>query len=205
MISRVCIKVCGITNQEDADRAVAGGATALGFNFYLPSPRYIAPERAAGIASPSGVRRAGIFVDEDRARVDEIARIAALDVAQLHGEETSAEYPSTVCVWKAARLKPDSDLTQYDLVPAEALLLDGPASGVSFKWRAVAHQLRVCFQRPHRIILAGGLDASNVAEAVAFMHPWGVDACSRIESAPGKKDHKKMTEFLQAARGALGA
>jgi len=199
------LKVCGITNQEDCDAAIAGGATALGFNFYPPSPRYIAPERAAEIASAPGVRRVGVFVNEDRKRVDEIVRIAALDVAQLHGDETSAEYPAAAPVWKAIRVGPDFGFAQFrqlDLDPSEALLVDGPASGVPFQW-SVAKSIWLTLRRPHRIILAGGLDASNVAEAIATAHPWGVDACSRIESTPGKKDHKKMTEFLQAARAAL--
>ena len=202
------LKICGITNAEDAAAAIDAGANAIGFNFYAPSPRYLAPERAAGIPTASGVRRVGVFVNEAPARIEEIARIATLDVAQLHGDETSGEYPATVPVWKAARVGRGFDLAQararYDLIPVEALLLDGPASGVAFNWYGVATMLRVFLHRPHRIILAGGLDASNVAEAVALVHPWGVDACSRIERAPGLKDIKKMTEFLQAAKAALG-
>jgi len=196
------LKVCGITNQEDSAAAIAGGATAIGFNFYPRSPRYIQPERAAEINSAPGVRRVGVFVNEDRARVEEIARIASLDVAQLHGDEAPSDYPASIAVWKAARVNEGFDFAQYDHCPAEALLLDAPAaelyggSGKTFDWHLVSATAR-------RIILAGGLDASNVAQAIALVHPWGVDACSRIESAPGKKDHKKMTEFLQAARAAL--
>ncbi|MGA2269266.1 MAG: phosphoribosylanthranilate isomerase [Bryobacteraceae bacterium] len=191
------LKICGITNQEDATAAIAGGATAIGFNFYPRSPRYLAPERAAGIRSAPGVRRVGVFVGEARARVEEIARIAALDVAQLHGDEARAEYPASLAVWKAVRVSEGFDLARFRDCPAEALLLDGPASGRPFDWR-----LAVAAPKP--VILAGGLDASNVAQAVALAHPWGVDACSLLESAPGKKDHRKMNEFLQAARAALG-
>jgi phosphoribosylanthranilate isomerase len=195
------LKICGITNPADASAAIEGGATALGFNFYARSPRYIAPHNAAEIASPPGVRRVGVFVDEDRGRVEEIAGIASLDVVQLHGDETPDDYPASVAVWKAVRVTERFDSSQYDGWPAEALLLDGPAAelyggaGRTFDWRLAGVSSR-------RIILAGGLDASNVAEAIALVRPWGVDACSRIESAPGKKDHKKMTEFLQAARAA---
>jgi phosphoribosylanthranilate isomerase len=192
------LKICGITNQEDATAAVAGGATAIGFNFYRRSPRYLAPERAAGIQTAPGVRRVGVFVDEARERVEEIARMAALDVAQLHGGETPADYPASLAIWKAVRVGEAPDLSRWRDCPAEALLLDGPASGRSFDWR-----LAVAAPKP--VILAGGLDASNVAEAVALARPWGVDACSRIESAPGKKDHRKMNEFLVAAKAALGA
>lgn len=190
------LKICGITNSEDAAAAVEGGANALGFNFYSGSPRYISPEAAAAIPSPAGVKRVGIFVDEPPARVEAIARAVSLDVAQLHGNETPAEYPTGIPVWKAVRVGSGFDPAKLAGC-ADAFLLDGPASGRTFDWE-IARTLQL------RIILAGGLDASNVAQAVAVVHPWGVDACSRIESAPGKKDHKKMNEFLLAARAALG-
>jgi phosphoribosylanthranilate isomerase len=199
------VKVCGITNAEDAAAAIADGANAIGFNFYAPSPRYIAPQRAAEIPTASGVRRVGVFVNETRAHVEEIARIAGLDVAQLHGEEAVSEYPAAVTVWKAARVSAGFSLASFADSPAEALLLDGPAgelyggAGMNFDW-SVGQAFWPVFRR---IILAGGLDGSNVEEAVAATRPWGVDACSRIESAPGKKDHKKMLEFVRTARRAL--
>ena len=203
MMPRAILKICGITNQPDADAAIAAGATAIGFNFYPKSPRYIAPESAARIATP-GVRRVGVFVNEPAPRIAEIARLASLDVAQLHGDETPAQYPDAIAVWKAARVSPDFDFSQLDDCPAEALLLDGPAAelyggaGRTFDW-ALARGAR------HRIIVAGGLDASNVALAISLAQPWGVDSCSRIECSPGKKDHMKMNEFLHAAKAALGA
>jgi phosphoribosylanthranilate isomerase len=196
------LKICGITRQEDASAAIAGGANAIGFNFYPGSPRYIAPEKAAGIASP-GARRVGVFVNESPARVEVVARIAALDVAQLHGNEAPADYPAALAVWKAARVNDGFDIGSYADCGAEALLLDGPAgelyggAGHTFDWNVASKSVL-------RIILAGGLDAENVGAAVALAHPWGVDACSRIESAPGQKDLKKMNEFLKAAKAALG-
>jgi phosphoribosylanthranilate isomerase len=196
------VKICGITNAEDAEAAAAGGATAIGFNFYARSPRYIAPEVAAEIR-PAGVRRVGVFVGERPERVAEIARIAGLDVAQLHGDERPADYPAALPVWKAARVGLGFDFAAYADSPAEALLLDGPAAelyggaGHVFDWRLAARAGK-------RVIVAGGLDASNVAQAVELASPWGVDACSRIESRPGKKDLEKMYAFLQAARAALG-
>jgi phosphoribosylanthranilate isomerase len=197
------LKVCGITRSEDAAAALAAGATAIGFNFYPRSPRYVAPERAAGIDT-GGARRIGVFVNEAPARIAEIAGIAALDTAQLHGDETPADYPAHIAVWKAARVGDGFSIAPYQNLPAEAVLLDGPAgelyggAGRAFDWAlATASGLR--------IVVAGGLDAGNVAHAIEIIHPWGVDACSRIESAPGIKDHAKMTEFLQAARAALGA
>jgi phosphoribosylanthranilate isomerase len=198
------LKICGITNQEDASAAVEGGANAIGFNFYPRSPRYIAPERAAEIETPAGVRRVGVFVNEARERVEETARVARLTTAQLQGAESRADYPEGMAVWKSVNVTPDFDFARCDEGMAEALLLDGPAgalyggSGKSFDW-SLARLPGV------KVILAGGLDASNVARAIAVARPWGVDACSRIESAPGRKDRKKMREFLEAAGAALGA
>jgi len=196
------LKICGITSSEDAAAAVDGGATAIGFNFWPRSPRYVAPEDAARIGTAAGIRRVGVFVNEAPARIEEIAALVRLDVAQLHGDESPAAYPAGLMVWKAARVSTGFDFSGYEDSPAEALVLDGPAgdlyggSGQTFDWGLAAVVRK-------RIILAGGLDASNVAQAIAAAHPWGVDACSRIESAPGKKDYRKMTEFLNAARAAL--
>lgn len=195
------LKVCGITCQTDADAAMAAGATALGFNFYTKSPRYLVPELAARIATRD-VLRVGVFVNESAAHVEAIARIAGLDVAQLHGDESEAQFPAGLTVWKAARVTAEFSFAPYEAVKAEALLLDGPASalyggtGRTFDWRLAAASQR-------RIIVAGGLDASNVARAIELARPWGVDSCSKIESAPGKKDIRKMTEFLKAAKAAF--
>jgi phosphoribosylanthranilate isomerase len=197
------LKICGITSQEDASAAIAAGANAIGFNFYPRSPRYIAPETAATIETP-GVRRVGVFVNEMPVDIEAIARAVRLDVAQLHGDEQPGDYPASLAVWKAARVGESFNLASFHGCPAEALLLDGPAgnryggSGLVFDWQRAR-------STEFRIILAGGLDASNISAAIALAQPWGVDACSRIESAPGKKDHQKMNEFLQAARAALGA
>jgi phosphoribosylanthranilate isomerase len=198
------LKICGITNQDDASAAIEAGATAVGFNFYSRSPRFIRPEQACEIVTAAGVRRVGVFVNEKRERVEEIARIAALDVAQLHGDESPVQYPPHTPIWKAVRVGADFDLAPYQKIPAEALLLDGPAgdlyggAGRPFDWRLVRETGR-------KIVLAGGLDSSNVATAIELVRPWGVDACSRIESAPGRKDRKKMIEFLQAAMAAVHA
>jgi phosphoribosylanthranilate isomerase len=202
MTARAVIKICGITNQADADAAVEAGATALGFNFYPASPRYVRPEHAAAIASgPS----AGSFTKTPTRTAERIAAIAAearLDVVQLHGDETPAAYPAGFAVWKAARVRQGFDLAAWEDCPADALLLDGPAdlmyggAGHTFDWRIAAASRR-------RIVLAGGLDASNVAQAIAQARPWGVDACSRLEAAPGKKDHARMRAFIQAARSAF--
>ncbi len=163
------IKVCGITNQVDASAAIEAGATAIGFNFYAKSPRHVGAERAAAIVTP-GVLRVGVFVNEAPAAIAEIARLAALDVAQLHGDETPGDFPQGLTVWKAARVSAGFDISEYAGIPAQAILLDGPAdelyggAGVTFDW-TLARNSRL------RIIVAGGLDASNVARAVAMAAP----------------------------------
>ena len=143
-----------------------------------------------------------MFVNESRQRAEEIARVARLDVAQLHGDEPEADYPRGLEVWKAVRVTEGNDLSALDQCPADAVVLDGPAAeryggaGKMFDWRRAAG-------RSKPVILAGGLDASNVQEAIALARPWGVDVCSGVESAPGKKDHQKMQAFLAAAKAAL--
>lgn len=200
-------KVCGITNQEDASAAVEAGANAIGFNFYPRSPRYIAPETAGDIETPPGVRRVGVFVNQSPERVDEIVNMARLDTAQLHGNESASDYSLSAAIWKAVRVGPDFQFTAHAHCVAEAILLDGPAEalygGAGKPFDLARTGREAC---PNlRIVIAGGLDADNVGEAARLMRPWGVDACSRIEIAPGKKDHKKMKEYLAAAKAALGA
>jgi phosphoribosylanthranilate isomerase len=191
------VKICGITLAEDAAAAIEAGATAIGFNFYPRSPRFITPEDAAEIAT-AGVRRVGVFVNESPAQVAEIARIAGLDTVQLHGKEDAAEYPAQFSIWKASQVTAAFQFAPDAAAGAEAVLLDGPAgelyggAGRTFDWN-LARAAAV------RIVVAGGLSADNVAEAIAIARPWGVDACSRIESAPGIKDHVKMQAFIHAA------
>jgi len=191
------VKICGITNREDALAAVEGGAAALGFNLYPRSPRYIAPGAAASIIGvlPARVWKVGIFVNEPRERVTVMASDLGLDVAQIHGE---GELPAGVRVWKAVRVGPQFQLSQLEGCPVEAFLLDAASdelfggTGKTFNW-ALAHGANV------KVVLAGGLDADNVRQAIREARPWGVDACSRLESSPGRKDHHKMARFLRAA------
>jgi len=223
MGDHMMVKICGITNREDALAAIDGGASALGFNFYPASPRYIARDEAAAIAAglPPAVWKVGVFVDESPESVLRTAAEVGLDIAQLHGNESPEQYPRGIRVWKAIRVAwqafslPDG--------PAEAVLLDGPASGQVFDWAYVGQAILPAdalssASRPAesrlaakigyptsglpKLILAGGLHAGNVREAIEQVHPWGVDACSQIESSPGHKDHVKMAAFLKAALAA---
>ena len=191
------VKICGITNREDALAAIDGGAAALGFNFYPPSPRYVSPDQAAAIADglPAGVWKVGVFVDESPEAVLRTATQVSLDIAQLHGSEPPEQYPHGIRVWKAIRVVGQAVGLPTDN-PAEAVLLDGPASGQPFDW---AYGARAILPANARLILAGGLDAGNVRAAIEQVHPWGVDACSQIEISAGRKNRSKMAAFLKAA------
>ncbi len=199
------IKVCGITTLTDALAAAEAGVDALGFNFYKGSKRYITPEAAVRLteAVGDGILKVGVFVNEPAAAVEETVRMCGLDVAQLHGDEQPQDAPSGVRVWKAFRVGDGFDVAAAvsSFAPAEAFLLDGPAGseygggGVPFLWQ-------VALGAPAKVILAGGLDGGNAGAAIAAARPWGVDACSKLESAPGVKDHAKMREFISAARAA---
>jgi phosphoribosylanthranilate isomerase len=188
----VFVKICGLTDLEDTLAAAESGATAAGFNFYPGSPRHIAPEVLATWIDqvPAGMWKVGVFVNEPVARVIDISKKLGLDVAQLHGKETPADVPTGIRVWKAARIVDGYDFSSLDAFQTEALLLDGPASGIPFDWNVAAGHER-------KIVLAGGLDIDNVRDAIERVRPWGVDVCSRIENAPGKKDHARMKRFIQ--------
>jgi phosphoribosylanthranilate isomerase len=191
------VKICGITNREDALAAIEGSAAALGFNFYPKSPRYIEPNRAAELIAglPAAVWKVGVFVNESPERITEITQRVGLDVAQLVGQAIRL---SGLRVWQTAYVDENFRLADIEDDPAEAILLDAPAGqayggrGQTFDWSRAAGSSR-------RIILAGGLDAGNVRQAIAAAQPWGVDICSRIESSPGRKDHVKMAQFLKEA------
>ena len=207
----VKVKVCGITNIDDAVTAIELGADALGFNFYPPSPRYIAPEQARKILLqlPELVCRVALFVNETRAHVDAVLdacrapdRRELFTTLQFHGEETG-EYCQgwNLKVIKAFRVKDQQSLQIMEGFPANLYLVDSWApgyggSGARFPWS----WLRGC--AADRIILAGGLDAENVAEAVRQVHPYAVDVCTGVEAKPGLKDHAKIKEFIRAAKAA---
>jgi phosphoribosylanthranilate isomerase len=201
----VKIKICGITNLEDALLAAELGADALGFIFYAKSPRHVVPETAREIIAqlPPFVAAVGVFVDEAAAVVQELAGRVGLDWVQLHGQE-SPEYCRNLGrkVIKGFRIKDEGSLrllADYQGA-AQALLLDtykkGQLGGTGeiFDW----HLAREA-KRYGQIILAGGLTSENVALAIATAGPAAVDAASGTEAAPGKKDPAKLRAFFKAA------
>ena len=183
------VKVCGITRREDAAAAAEAGASALGFVFYPHSPRCVTPAQAAELGEGLPVWKVCVFVDETPAAIETAIRDARLDIVQIYGGAA----PAHARVWKAFRV---GDRFDHSLAHgADAILLDGAGNGVSFDWR-------IARGAPEKVIVAGGLDASNVAEAIRTAQPWGVDASSRLETAPGIKDHEKVRAFVEAARKA---
>ena len=198
----VRIKICGITNEQDALAAARLGADALGFIF-APSPRRISPKDARLIikALPPPVHTVGVFVDEDLGEVSSVAEMCGLDILQFHGSE-SAEYCERFNkrVIKALRLRNRQDLESLGKYAGvvHALLLDTyvpdrlGGTGMTFNW-----EWAVEAKRYGRIILAGGLNPTNVAAAISIAKPYGVDASSGLEQRPGVKDHEKMMQFIE--------
>jgi phosphoribosylanthranilate isomerase len=204
------IKICGITRAEDALAAAEAGANALGFNFWRPGKRYIAPERAAEIVArldsvaPAGIRKVGVFVDEKLTTVLEIAAQVKLDVLQFHGAETPdyvSGFETSHAKWKAIGMLPGWNpgaLAAYKGV--EAFLLDGAGATPGGTGRTFDWSLAVAARQWGRVILAGGLTPANVADAVKAVAPWGVDVASGVELPPGVKDHHLIREFVRNAK-----
>ncbi len=197
------VKVCGITCYEDACLALELGADALGFNFHSPSPRFIEPRDVRDLIRrlPPLATTVGVFVNvPGPEEVDRAARAAGIQVLQLHGDE-SPDYCRRLEAWpliKAVRIGAggvDADLAGF---PAQAILLDARdearygGTGMTFDWE-LARRVR-CGGLP--VILAGGLNPANVAEAIRVVRPYGVDVCSGVESHPGKKDRGRLSAFM---------
>jgi len=203
----VKVKVCGITNLADALAAVEAGADALGFNFYVRSPRYIAPGEARGIIAElrAPVLCVGVFVNEDSAAT--VARMAAesgVSAVQLHGDE-SPEYCAALGgyeVIKALRVGEDFAPEEAARYPAGSILLDAynararGGTGETCDWTLARRTREVVA----RLYLAGGLRPENVAGAIDAVAPYAVDVCSGVELAPGRKDAARVRAFVAAVR-----
>ena len=200
------IKICGITNLDDALAAEELGADALGFNFYKKSPRYIEPQKAAEIIAqlPPFILPVGIFVNEREERIREIKSQVCLQAVQLHGDETPEfcqRFGSRVI--KAFQVKDKESLKHMAHFQVSAYLLDSykegmrGGTGATFDWH-----LAVVAKTFGRVILAGGLTPENVAEAVKLVQPYGVDVAGGVEREKGIKDHAKLRKFITEARKA---
>jgi phosphoribosylanthranilate isomerase len=206
----VNVKVCGITNLADAEKALEFGADMLGFNFYPPSPRSIAPEQAREIQQqlPAGAFNVALFVNEAKEKVQQVIDCGQLadgrtySGLQFHGDE-SADFCRGwgVKVIKAFRVKEKTSLASMKDFPADFYLLDSwsagyGGSGEPFPWEWLEGI------DTNKLILSGGLRVENVADAIRQIHPFGVDVCSGVEARPGIKDHVRLKEFIFAAKSA---
>ena len=208
MSGRIKVKICGITNAEDAAAAVAAGADALGFNFYRQSPRYVEPALAKQIVAslPPFVMPVGVFVNEELTAVRSIMDACGLAMAQLHGDE-SATYCQELSrpVIKALHLRDRRSFLAVAEFQGRAgvrgFIVDTfsetayGGTGQLTDWMLASEVAKTA-----TILLAGGLKPTNVAEAIRAVRPYGVDVTSGVESVPGKKDHGKIRAFLEAVR-----
>lgn len=199
------VKVCGIVEPADALVAVQAGATAIGIVFYSASPRYARLDQAAMVSAVVSSRalKVGVFVNETPARIRAVADAVRLDVVQLHGDEPPSDLDELkgLRVWKALPVGDNFDAAWMDNYDCEAILLDSAkadaygGSGQTFPWRKAIEA-----KGKRRIILAGGLGPDNVEEAIRTVAPWGVDASSRLESSPGRKDSERVEAYVKAAQ-----
>ena len=200
----VKVKICGITNYEDAAAAMDMGADLLGFNFYPKSPRFIPPEKAVEIISklPGFMDIAGVFVNASLEQIRETISQCQLDWVQLHGDESPEfckEFLShNVKTMKALRVKDQTDIEKADAFFTDAVLLDAfhpekyGGTGISFDWNIIGHIGK-------RVFLAGGINPDNVVAAVE-LGVYGIDVCSGIEAKPGKKDKRLMKKLFENIR-----
>jgi phosphoribosylanthranilate isomerase len=226
------IKICGITNLEDALSAIDAGADALGFVFYEKSPRWIEPDTAREIVAqlPNGVETVGVFVDLAQDRLADIVNEVGLTGVQcrlrprtdaLAGGKSGFQRPTRMLLpLSATRLIEDEKrlqgLTSEFLRMAESrkpkggldtFVLDSTTrsqpggTGRAFDWQRIAPLVHV-MNRSVKVIVAGGLTADNVAEAMQILRPWGVDVSTAVEAAPGRKDPAKIKAFVRAVRNA---
>jgi phosphoribosylanthranilate isomerase len=201
-MKRVRVKICGVRTLEEAEASVKAGADALGFNFWPESPRFITPEEARRIvaALPALINSIGVFVNEDAGRVREIASYVGLNAVQLHGEETAIYCLdlAPIKVIKAFRVGNELDPKTIRNYRVSAILLDAKVegqyggTGKRFSW-----ELAIQAKRLAPVILAGGLNVDNVAEAITLVRPFAIDVCSGVESVPGRKDLNRLREFME--------
>lgn len=198
------VKICGVTSRDDAQMAVEAGADMIGLIFYPPSPRYVTPEQARTIVEslPAGVSAVGVFVNESRATITQIARKSGVQMVQLHATESSAlcqQLPWRII--KTFRFTADVQPEMMRQYHVEAFLIEGfhadlyGGGGARADWQRVAE-----LHTYGRIFLAGGLTPDNVQEAIRVAHPYAVDVSSGVEAAPGKKDWNKVRTFIRNAK-----
>ncbi len=208
MIINIKVKICGITNMDDAQAAFDLGADMLGFNFYPESPRYIHPDEAVRIIRklPTFLDSVGLFVNADLDAIKAVAETGYFNWIQLHGDETpdfcDRVQFANIRTIKAIRVSTEADVNKAGDFYTYAVLLDAfcpdqyGGTGQQFDWQWIKNL-------PKRIFLAGGITPDNVAKAIGA-GVYGIDICSGIESAPGQKDHDKMKRLFDVIRHTTG-
>jgi phosphoribosylanthranilate isomerase len=203
MMSRV--KICGITNKDDAKLACDSGADAIGLVFYPPSPRFVSNKQAADVVSalPPFITSVALFVNAQRQEIEQVLDEVAIDLIQFHGDETEEFCASFKRPYiKAVRMKQGLDLykVQNDYASARGLLLDTYKKGVpggtgeAFNWDKVPHDLNL------PVILAGGLVPENITQAIQQVKPYAVDVSGGVEASKGKKDRQKLIQFMESVK-----
>lgn len=208
----VRVKICGITRVEDAHAAARAGADALGFVFHPPSPRYVAPEKAAATIRtlPPFMVAVGVFVNLDKEEVEQIAARSGIHAIQLHGDEPPEECAGfsrpVIKAFRFSREEPFPNLSEYRVA---GLLVDSGSprswggTGITFDWANLNAYLEGSPEKiRRRLVVAGGLNAQNVGHAVRILKPYAVDVSTGVESEPGKKSEEKIKEFMHAVRKA---
>lgn len=209
--SVVKVKICGVTNVDDALHAADCGADMLGFNFYEKSPRYLEPSAARAIASklPDRIEKVGVFVNMDGSRIAEFVDLIGLTAVQLHGDEDERFVDDLrrrmdVHLIKAVRVDDTFQAESVSKFRVDAVLLDTYSTGQyggtgnQFDWNSAIEAKAYA----PAIYLAGGLTPENVADAIRTVRPHAVDTASGVESSPGKKDSKKVADFIRIAKNA---
>ncbi len=202
---RTRVKICGLRHDNDLVSAAKAGADALGFVFYPPSPRAVSVEQAAGLVAqvPSFVTSVGLFVNASVDSIEQTLQQVPLTLLQFHGDESPEFCRQFGMPWiKAVRMRDDINLWQVkeDYHLAQGLLLDAyqkgtpGGTGAKFDWQRIPQELA------GDIILAGGLDADNVQDAIAQVQPWAIDVSGGVESSKGIKDRAKIDTFMAKVR-----
>jgi phosphoribosylanthranilate isomerase len=211
------VKICGVTVPDDAAAVAAAGAHYVGINCWPESRRFVAPTRVALLAAAARavapqIQVVGLFVDAYIDEIEQVDRDARFDILQLHGDEPIEQVRAIAArlgraIWKAVPLGDEADLATVafwaSIPEVTAIVLDAPSAGRGGSGKRIDPALAAAAVRAHpdaRFVLAGGLAADNVAEAIATIGPWAVDVASGVELAPGLKDRSKVDAFLAAAR-----
>jgi phosphoribosylanthranilate isomerase len=199
------VKICGITNKKDAMYSADCGVAALGFIFYPPSPRYIKPEDARIIIGvvPNDLVKIGVFVNEKAAEIKKVMKYCGLDMIQLHGDESPEfcrKFPSAQVI-KAVELKNEADLVYAKSYHVGAILVDSRHAGLyGGTGRKANWDLSCRIKNEKPLILSGGLNENNIAQAIKDVTPHALDINSGVESEPGKKDHAKFARIFEIIR-----